>query len=297
MVAGEMESADAGRDGFDLINTVEHIVESSADNDVLIKRGMGNEGGVRVNGKGKTLVFPPIRNDFKEGNIAFKGGGANSADSGTVEIRSDGAVMPPSTQATTSIGAAIITQMTASIRVTTQMTSPRSSAATGMKTACITQLSLPNHRPIATLRAPQAKGTLITKESETTPPAWRKRSIVKAKRKMAAYNKTMTPLVISDAFRTPFLMAGSGGGMNGGGCGRRGDMVDGAPLWGLKILGDWIFSDELIFCFRSNGQRFDLCVNGLPEFSSRVTQVEFLLQADPELGAGSKVAAEAQGGV
>jgi len=45
MMAGEMEPADAGRDGFDLINAVEHIVESSAANDVLIKCGVGNEGG------------------------------------------------------------------------------------------------------------------------------------------------------------------------------------------------------------------------------------------------------------
>ena len=44
----------------------------------------------------------------------------------------------------------------------------------------------------------------------------------------------MTPLVTSDAFRTPFLMAGSGGGMNGGGCGRRGDMVDCVDVVNLK---------------------------------------------------------------
>ena len=47
----------------------------------------------------------------------------------------------------------------------------------------------------------------------------------------------------------------------------------------------------------SGGKRHDLGFDGGPGFGACLAEVEFLLEADPEFGTGSEVAAEPQRGV
>ncbi len=65
MVAGEDKLA-AGLSGLDGIGTVEDIVESSANDDVLVKCGVRDEFGISFDGEGQFFVGFKFCNDFEK---------------------------------------------------------------------------------------------------------------------------------------------------------------------------------------------------------------------------------------
>ena len=90
MRAGEVENTFVFPHLFDLVGSVENVIDSTADNDVFVESGFGNELRIGLDRKGEFFLRLPMGDHLIKGDIPLEGGMSTSSHSLMIEHRGDG---------------------------------------------------------------------------------------------------------------------------------------------------------------------------------------------------------------